>query len=326
MHIRIKPTNICNHNCVYCAYRADRLQLGQDMGKTDSIPLEKMVEITDDIIRMEVKAVTFSGGGEPLVYPYMTDVLKMLINSPVHFATLTNGSRLNGEIAEYFALYGTWVRISMDGWDDDSYADYRRVESGEFSKVMANMAAFVKIGGTCKLGGSLIVDDKNASHVYETILKFRDIGANSVKVSPCIVDNNVSRNNLFHRPFLDEVSGQVCRAKNDFEDKDFEVFDAYHELDETFEKDYTWCPYSQVLPIIGADQKVYSCQDKAYNLTSGLLGCIKERRFKDFWFSNKNAFFKIDPSQNCRHHCVANTKNELIIEYLSADTEHLGFV
>ena len=62
IHIRIKPTNVCGHNCWYCAYKADNLQLGKDMVGGDYILKEKMMEIIDDIVEMEVKAVTFSGG------------------------------------------------------------------------------------------------------------------------------------------------------------------------------------------------------------------------------------------------------------------------
>jgi len=61
-------------------------------------------------------------------------------------------------------------------------------------------------------------------------------------------------------------------------------------------------------PCIGADLNMYPCQDKAYNLEEGLLGSIKETRFKDWWFSNKNNFFKVDPSKVCNHHCVAKVK------------------
>ena len=46
LHIRIKPTNACVHNCRYCAYRVESLQLGQDMSKRDAIPRDKMIEIT----------------------------------------------------------------------------------------------------------------------------------------------------------------------------------------------------------------------------------------------------------------------------------------
>src|SRR5208283_2551031 len=71
LHIRIKPTNACNHNCWYCAYKAEGLQLGKDMDKRDRIPREKMLEIIADLAEMGVKAVTFSGGGDPFVYPHL---------------------------------------------------------------------------------------------------------------------------------------------------------------------------------------------------------------------------------------------------------------
>jgi len=41
LHIRLKPTNICNHNCWYCAYRRENIQLGKDMVIREQIPEEK---------------------------------------------------------------------------------------------------------------------------------------------------------------------------------------------------------------------------------------------------------------------------------------------
>lgn len=326
VHIRIKPTNVCNHNCYYCAYRVNRLQLGRDMVKKDYIPKEKMFEIIDDLQEMAVKAVTFSGGGEPFCYPYFLETLKKLVKANIKFATLTNGSLLNGEIAEVFAHKATWARISMDGWDDASYASYRKVSMKEFTKVMRNIEQFKKIGGTCYLGITLIVDKKNAPYVYNFIKRMKNIGVNSVKVSPCIVSNSGSENNAYHNVVFNLVKEQVSRAMSDFVDEQFEIYDAYHELDKKFAKDYTWCPYLQILPVIGADLNIYPCQDKAYNLKEGLIGSIKYQRFKDFWFSDKNNFFKIDPSRHCNHHCVANDKNRLILDYLNADKDHLEFV
>ena len=80
----------------------------------------------------------------------------------------------------------------------------------------------------------------------------------------------------------------------------------------------------QILPVIGADLNIYPCQDKAYNLENGLLGSIKDISFKEFWFNDKNKFFKINPSCHCNNHCVADSKNKIILDYL--DVEHLGFV
>lgn len=324
IHIRIKPTNVCNHNCSYCAYRTDNLQLGKDMVTTDFIPKEKMMEIIDDIIEMKVKAVTFSGGGEPFCYPYLLDAVKKLAESPVKFATLTNGALLKGEVAKIFAKHGTWLRISIDGWDNQSYSKYRDVPEGEFEKVMKNIENFKKIKGKCYLGASIIADKKNASHIYELIIRLKEAGVDSVKVSPCIVSNGGKENNDYHMPIFNIAKEQISKAKNS--NKNFEIYDAYHEQLETFKKDYTWCPYLQILPVIGADMNIYPCHDKAYNIDQGLIGSIKEISFKEFWFSDKNKFFKINPSIHCNHHCVVNAKNKSILEYLNANKEHLDFV
>lgn len=326
LHIRIKPTNACNHRCGYCAYRADNLQLGQDMREADAIPREKMLEIVDDIIAMGVRAVTFSGGGEPLAYKHLTEVLDRLAASPVRFATLTNGALLSGPVAKLFAQGGSWVRLSMDGFDAASYAAYRSVGLDAFAGVMANIEAFKALGGPCLLGVSYIVDEKNAGHVFDMVRRIRDAGADSIKISPCIVANEGTVNNAYHARFFDTVRDQVDRAKAAFETDGFEIFDAYHKLEEAFDKDYDWCPFSQVLPVIGADCNIYPCQDKAYNLETGLLGTIRDKRFKDFWAGAKDAFFKVVPSTVCRHHCVANAKNRLILDYLGVDPDHLGFV
>jgi MoaA/NifB/PqqE/SkfB family radical SAM enzyme len=326
IHIRIKPTNMCNHNCRYCAYRVDSLQLGKDMVTRDYIPGEKMMSILDDIVEMGVEAVTFSGGGEPFCYPYLLEAVKKLSKTPVKFAAITNGSRLEGELARIFAHYGTWLRISIDGWDDDSYSSYRGVPKGEFRKVINNMEHFKKLGGACFLGVSIVVDKNNAPHIHEFIRQLKDIGVGSVKVSPCIVSNDGIENDNYHQPIFQTVKNNIRRAIEDFSDEDLEIFDAYHKLNEEFNKKYAWCPYLQILPVIGADLNIYPCQDKAYNLSEGLIGSIKNQRFKDFWFSDKSKFFRINPSVHCNHRCVADAKNKLVLDYLNAEKGHLGFV
>jgi MoaA/NifB/PqqE/SkfB family radical SAM enzyme len=326
IHVRIKPTNACNHNCWYCAYRTDHMQLGEDMVVRDMIPHDKMMTIIEDLSEMGVQAVTFSGGGEPLVYPHLTETVKKLIENNISFATLTNGARLSGEIAELFAYNGTWVRISMDGWDDESYMKYRGCVDGEYTKIIKNIESFKKMNGDCLLGISLILDKDNAKHVLRQLKFFKSLGVNSVKVGAAIVSNNSLESNEYHRPFFAETKKLIAQAREALEDESFEIFDAYHELEDNFDKDYSWCPYLQILPVIGADLNIYPCQDKAYNLKKGLIGSIKNQRFKDFWFSNKDNYFKIVPSRDCKHHCVANIKNTLILEYIDADKGHLGFV
>lgn len=326
VHIRIKPTNACNHNCLYCAYRVGNLQLGKDMNVRDFIPKEKMLEIITDLKEMGVKAVSFSGGGEPFCYPYLLDAVLKLAKYKISFASLTNGSLLSGKVAEVFANHATWVRISIDGWDDESYAKYRGVKEGEFSKVLRNIKIFKTYRGNCYLGVSIVVNKDNAAHIYNLVNLLQDCGVDSVKISPCIINNNGLKNNEYHSGIFKIVRRQIARARKNCLNTKFEIFDAYHTQLESFVKPYDWCPYLQILPVIGADLNIYPCQDKAYNLQDGLIGSIKKMSFKKFWFSNKNKFFKVNPSRVCNHHCVANEKNKMILDYLNVNYRHLNFV
>lgn len=326
VHIRIKPINRCNHNCWYCAYRWDELKLGEDMNEADAIPEPKMMEIVDDIIDMGVKAVTFSGGGEPLLYKPLPDVIERLAGAGIRVASLTNGVNLKGRMADAFIRHGTWVRISVDSWDDDSYVKQRGARPGDFTKLLDNMRNFTASGTKCVLGVSFIVGEANHTRIAEMCRRFKDAGVNHVKVSGVVASNEVAGNNTYHAAIKTEVARQIEQAMA-LSGDGFQVLNHYHDLDERFEKEYRQCPYLQFLTVIGADCQVYTCQDKAYTV-EGTLGSIRDRRFKDFWFSDetREKLYAFDPSKLCRHHCVTHAKNLAINDYLSIDPEHGFFV
>lgn len=327
VHVRIKPMNLCNHNCWYCAYRVDNLQLGATMDERDRIPEPKMWEIVEDLIAMKVQAVTFSGGGEPLLYKPLPDVVEALAKAGIRVATLSNGVNLKGRMAEAFARHGTWARISLDAWDDDSYVKSRGARPGDFTKLLDNMRAFAATGTRCVLGVSLIVGHDNHRQVHHICRLMKEIGVNHVKVSGAVIANDGAANNRYHAEIMAETGRQIAAAKAELEDSRFRILDHYHELEELFDKPYRTCPFLMFLTVIGADLGVYTCQDKAYN-DDGLLGWIKDRRFRDFWFSEENRarVYGLDPSVTCRHHCVAHNKNLALTDYLNIDREHGVFV
>ncbi len=89
IYIRIKPTNYCNHKCYYCSYADNALGLRDSVNRQDQIPWEKMQEIVADMKIMGVKAVTFSGGGEPLVYPYIVESMQGILDAGIDLSIIT---------------------------------------------------------------------------------------------------------------------------------------------------------------------------------------------------------------------------------------------
>jgi MoaA/NifB/PqqE/SkfB family radical SAM enzyme len=300
--------------------------LGSDINLKDQLPHDKMFEIVDDVIDMGVKAITFSGGGEPLLYKPLPEVLEKLAQGGLKVASLSNGSNLKGKVADAFAEYATWIRISMDSWDDASYAKSRSINVGAFTQVLDNMSAFLKRNSGCVLGISFIIDEANHKHVYEFCELMKKVGVNHVKLTGVVVENDGNKNNDYHSPITDEVSKQIDMA-NALQTDKFTIVDHYHSMPGLFAKDYTICPSMQFLTIIGADSAVYTCHDKAYT-ESGRLGSIADRSFKEFWFSddNREAFYALNPSRDCNHHCLSHYKNLSILDILNTDPEHASFV
>lgn len=326
VHIRIKPVNACNERCWYCAYRLDDLSLGGEMQLRDRIPPGKMFEIVDDALAMGVKAVTFSGGGEPLIYPQLPEVVRRLAAGGIKIGCLTNGVALHGEIAETLADHASWVRVSIDAADAETYARSRRVPPEFFERVLDNVRTFVRISTGAVAGFSFIVTRENAGAIQAFCTLAKRVGARHVKISACVVSNDAAETSAYHQPIAATVGEEIARARA-LEDDEFAVLDHYHALPERFERSYHACPMVEYLTVIGADCSVYTCQDKAYT-ESGMLGSIKERRFRDFWHSTENAerVRGWDAAQACAHHCVSHAKNLLLTEFRALDPEHAAFV
>jgi len=331
VHIRLKPTNRCNHRCHYCCYRNKNLFLSQLMNEADEIPRDKMAELVNDFGKMGVKAVTFSGGGEPLCYPHIVETIEGLAARGVKIAMLSNGGLLAGEVAAALAAKAVWLRVSIDAAGREGYAKSRGVSPAEFDKVCANINGFARTPGRrCVLGLNLIVTRDNSPDILDFLRLSKDLGVDHVKVSGVVVSTEPSANDAYHAPIYPAVRRQLDQALATLPDGNFTIVDLLHEPTSTeamYQKAYHWCPMSRFLVVVAADQQVYTCQDKAYT-ASGQLGSIRDVSFREMWASPATAarLQRLDPSRDCGHHCVAHTKNLMLLEYFGSDPGHLEFV
>jgi len=327
IYVRIKPTNQCNHRCFYCSYDPSfEYVLSERLKREDEIPQEKMMEILDNFKEMGVKAITFSGGGEPLIYPHITEAMKKAHDYGIDLSIITNGQNLEGEKAEILKD-ARWVRVSLDAINRETFEKIRNCPPIMFDKLIENLRNFAKIKSSkCEFGVNFVVNDRNANQVYDAVKFFKEIGLNHIKLTPLYIPRNFHE---YHAPFKEKVIEQIKKAKQDFGDS-FSIYDTYENdftLGSVHGRRYKKCPIMQIVPVIGADCGVYFCHDKSYT-NNGLLGSIKERSFKDLWFSPEAAekFRNFNPSEHCKHHCTFDARNILINDAINSFGEHINFI
>ncbi len=325
VYIRIKPTNRCNHNCGYCHYRNAYLDL-DEYDATDEISREKMLEIIRDMSDMGVKAVTFSGGGEPLLYPYIEEAMDCILKAGIDLSIITNGSLLAGGKARLLAD-AKWVRISVESVNDNAYCSIRGIKNGSFNQLCENIRNFANIkSDACELGINVVVGKDNYKELREMASLMKELGVNHVKFAP-LITNNTSE---YHRDIKDEIIGVLEDLQKELETDKFRIIDLYtgdFANSVLLERQYSKCPIKELVCVIGANAKVYYCHDKAY-LSNGAVCDLSEQSLKEAWYSDAvtKLFKDFDARKCCKQHCVYDSRNELLNAFLETDRNHVNFI
>lgn len=313
LYVRIKPTNRCNHSCIYCSYApGNDCPVSETINMKDEIPKEKILEILEDFQDIGVKAITYSGGGEPLIYPAIIEVMKKTLDFGIDLSIITNGQKLNEGRADLLAN-AKWVRVSASESDAASFQEVRRRPQSWFYDLSENLYHFSKKkNSSCELGINFVVHKGNFQKIFSSARHFKELGVNHIKITPAYSFDFET----YHSQIKESSLEQISRARQDLSSGDFVVYDTYENdfnLTGRDKRTYPKCFIMQTVPVIGADSVVYFCHDKTYT-HSGIIGEIKRTSFKELWFSEraKKTFSSFDPTIGCRHHCTYDARNLLI--------------
>src|SRR5262249_20297223 len=127
VHAELDLTDRCNVDCYFCNQ--------QDVRTTEQIPLDRVLEIVDDLKAGGLKSVRRSGGGDPLAYRGITSVLEHLEQRDVVIDNLTtNAALLSAEVAELLVRPGRCreVLCSLNAVDAADYQRMMRVKPATF--------------------------------------------------------------------------------------------------------------------------------------------------------------------------------------------------
>lgn len=143
----IHLTNACNNNCYYC---------GANKDDKKSMNFDVMMQTIEFLKHIGVKAVVFTGGGEPTLYKYFEDALILANASGMDVGLITNG--LLTPYTDFIHLL-TWVRFSIDAIDSWTYKQIRGVDS--FNTVKNNINRVLELRDKTTVGVQVVVNKYN---------------------------------------------------------------------------------------------------------------------------------------------------------------------
>lgn len=136
-------TNQCNLSCAHCYINA-----GPSARRSDELSLDEAKAFVDDLAKMGVPLLMFSGG-EPLVRNDFWKLVDYARLKGLKTALSTNGTLITKKIAERIKNFGIeYVGVSLDGASEKTH-DAVRNQPGSFRKSVQALKNCVEIGLKC---------------------------------------------------------------------------------------------------------------------------------------------------------------------------------
>jgi radical SAM protein with 4Fe4S-binding SPASM domain len=305
--IEIHPTAKCNHRCVHCSYK-------ERNESRVSISEEIMDKLVDSVIKMGVRGVYFSGGGEPTLYPKLGNYIEKLYTNGVECAIITNGSCFESMGLIPVADKLNYIAISVPAVDGATFRDITKTDN--LDKVLALPAQIKEVHreNSPIIGSRIIITNqnykevanflrviKNAKFDYALFKAVRDYEDNGLGLSKKEEDYILSEISE-----LDIVDDNFTNIKNIFGyKKDFE------------HKGLCWTNQYGLIANVSTDGKVYP-NIVEIDHDEFCIGDLNQQTLEEMWNSERhqkvkelsNAKWQKSECRNCR----AMSYNRLIQE------------
>ena len=321
-HVEIILADLCQQACTFCSYRLPGYTSNQLFDDKRMMPEAKAFEILEDCAAMGVKAVQFTGGGEPTVYPKFKEVLERTIALGLKFSLVSNGVRIDEKLAPLVAK-AEWVRISLDASQEETYVQIRRIHRSQWQKAQEAVRLIKAQQTPCVLGVGFVVTPDNWREIYEAAKLAKGLGADNFRLSAMFS----SEDERIFAPFHQEAAALAKQAEA-LTSPSFTVYNRFADriTDLTLKNpEDALCGYQFFTTYIGADLNVYRCCGYAYN-ERGKMGSLKEQSFKDFWLAQQR--FDEQKSFDARgcERCQFRNQNKALAYVLAPSQIHEEFV
>lgn len=317
----IDPSNLCNHDCVWCMYHSFRKE------KSEMIPDEIMFNLIRDLGKKRVKSITFTGGGEPLINPAVVEGLYKTREAGMEAGLVTNGGPMTAAICRAIIETCSFLRVSLDSASIDTHNKLHRPKNSDkdnfiqIIKNIKNLISLRKKKQSLTVGIAFLVHPLNYHEIYKASKLARDIGVDYIQIRPVYIPGGALSSRI-----LSETE-KLVRKSLELQTTNFKVFTILHRFDEVIHLDrgYTTCLGHSLVGVVGADCNVYVCCQLRGN-PNFRFGNLKEKSFWKIWNSREKqkVLRKIDVNKcpPCRY----SKYNELLEYLMDKERPHKNFL
>jgi len=328
--VEVDPSNACNHGCYFCISSYIHLPESRHLETFDrsQMPQDMMMTLCQDLIDMDVRAINWTGGGEPTLNRHTKEAIKLVgDNSEIKMGMFTNGTLFDRwDMFDVLVDYMTWVRISVDAGGREAYNSIRRAkDNDDWDKMVSNLDTLIKVnnskGRKLDLGVGFVITPDTYEGILGFAQHFVDLDIDYCQFKPEVVnrerEGGIQRDIDF---WNDKVEPLLEKAKAILGDK-FQIngykLDDLENDPSFYGRNYKKCLGSQIQPLVGADGHVYVCTNhRGYKQYS--YGHLGDKSFKEIWHdldTRRKIMHQIDDVEcfsNCTKLCKPHESNKIL--------------
>lgn len=177
--LELDVTNECNARCPDCAggRAVPHAQWDFQPG-----------ELFTDIKNSGVKAVIFTGGGEPTLHPHLADYIYAAAQEGLEVGLISNGILLREKVAEAVIACCTWIRFSLAA-NAEVWSRQTGVPTAVFVSVLENIRTVTsRRWGNLQVGIAVLTDKTSMYHLRKAVETAYSVHASYIQFRPAHYD------------------------------------------------------------------------------------------------------------------------------------------
>lgn len=318
-HVALSPTDRCDFDCFFC----------RTIDRSAELPWPTLKRTIEQGVEMGLKGLSLLGGGEPLIYRHLGDLLDLMANHSLRIYDLTtNGTPLTRDLARTFNQLGIrWLTVSLNDPDPTEHEKICGTSRALFDKVMEGIENSIQArdaeNSTCEVRVQVFLWKGNFRRILEMIASVLEHRPDYVFVNTIDELHDELRMNEMERQECKELIREASRRwgpvlqfcflreglQRFAEEEQAKFAPRAIYLEDMCQTSHRveYCYIGWVAPVIMASGRAFPCIHLTRDAKKS-VGHIGEQSLRSIWYGKRMNRFR----REMRHLLLTNADRDLL--------------